>query len=136
MGLQRLAHSLVVPAVDPHESPGAHYGGQLASGRYVHPVVRRAGDAILPSMAGQVLNELPAAHHVEELHPAANAQDGHVPLHCCLQQSDFPLILRVGRIVQACAGVRIAVVSRGVDVRAPSDQQAVDGVQGGRDVLR
>ena len=81
----------------------------------------------VPEDVGQVLVQRAAEGDVEDLRPAADPQNRHVPAQRTGHQREFPGVAVAGRLVGGRVGV--VAVGGGVDVLAAGDEQTVEAVE-------
>ena len=94
----RLVKALVVQAVDLEETSHADHRRCLGAGRQVYLVghcFTGIGPGIasgLVTVAGQVLDQPASAGDVEDLHPSADGQYGHVMLQGVMEQAQIQVV--------------------------------------------
>src|SRR5215207_11735697 len=90
-----LPDSLVMVALD-HKSLAAGRLGNERSGREAHlmlrPGARERPMALMPDPLGQVLIQGAARRNVQELHPTADPQQGHLPLERALRERELKAV--------------------------------------------
>jgi hypothetical protein len=125
------------PAADPvdglvvggrHLRGGAENPGELAGRADLHVVSGQLDRirlvAVVADPVGQMLDEGAAAGHVEQLHAAADGQEGQVGFDRGAGHEQLEPVPAVVGLVGLF--VRRLVVERGVDVTSPGHQQRVD----------
>ncbi len=93
-------------------------------------VVEAAGVApvvLVSDEIGEVLVQRSAQRHVEQLHPAADAEHGHVALERAADERDLGLIPLRHRALRL--RMRLGPIRRRVDIGAAGEDQAVEPVE-------
>ena len=107
-------------------------GGERAGGQ-AHVVVgsleRARGAAVLlvAELVGQVLAEGPPEGHIDQLHPAADAEHRHVPLDGAHGERELRAVALGHQMVGR--GMQVGSVRGGVDVVAAGEDQPVEQVE-------
>ena len=122
--------ALMMQAVDPEKAGAAHDGGGLGSRRQENRMFDRLPAAIgfFRLMPRQILNQLPAKGHIEQLHPPADRQHRQIPAQGIVQQGQFQGIQGAAQ-VQVGRRVRFGPIPGRVNIRAAGQQQAANAGQ-------
>ena len=92
--------------------------------------VEAAGEGpvvLVADLLGDVLLERAAERHVQQLHPAADPENRHVPLDCSLGDRQLRSVALGHGAVRR--GMRVGAVRGGIDVVAAGEDQPVDQLE-------